>query len=89
MRYNNLIYYGHLLGMDDDARPKMVKFHNSDGRQTKGRPRKRLYNVINELMLDGRVVRGLIRIKLSSNNYVLQHQIKSISDSCSNPTESH
>ena len=50
MRYNRLSYYGHLVRMDDDAWPKMVKFHNVDGRQPRGRPRKRLYDVINEDM---------------------------------------
>ena len=50
MRYNRLSYYGHLVPMDDDAWPKMVKFHNVDGRQPRGRPRKRLNDVINEDM---------------------------------------
>ena len=34
--------------MDDDAWPKMVKFQNLDGTYPRGRPRKRLYDVINE-----------------------------------------
>ena len=36
--------------MDDDAWPKMVKFHKVGGRQLRGQPRKRLYDVINEDM---------------------------------------
>ena len=47
LRWNRLRFHGHLIRMDDDAWPKKATMHHIDGSQPRGRPRKRLYDVIN------------------------------------------
>ena len=39
-------FHGHLIPMDDDAWPKKATMHYIDGRQPRGRPCKRLCDVI-------------------------------------------
>ena len=46
LRWNRLRYHGHLLRMDDDVWPKMATMFHVEGSQPKGRPRKRLTDVL-------------------------------------------
>ena len=46
LRWNRLRFHGHLLRMDDNAWPKKATMHYVDGRQPRGRPRKRLCDAI-------------------------------------------
>ena len=46
LRWNQLRFHGHLIRMVEDAWPKKATMHYVDGRQPRGRPRKRLCDVI-------------------------------------------
>ena len=46
LRWNRLRFHGHLIRMDDDAWPKKTTMHYVDGRRPRGRPRKRLCDVV-------------------------------------------
>ena len=46
LRWNRLRFHGHLIRMDDDTWSKKATMHYEDGRQPRGRARKRLCDVI-------------------------------------------
>ena len=46
LRWNRLRFHGHLIRMDDDIWPKKATMHYIDGKQPRGRPRKRFCDVI-------------------------------------------
>ena len=46
LHWNRLRFHGHLIGTDDDTWPKKATMHYVGGRQPRGRPHKRLFDVI-------------------------------------------
>ena len=46
LRWNRLRYHGHLIRMDDNVWPKKAILHHIDGKQPRGRPCKRLSDLV-------------------------------------------